>query len=664
MLPPLVSAASGSGWEKDILDTGVFCNALVLTLWNLANSQTDCQKQSNENASWDDYIPLHLRLYIFIGVGLSALLVLTIRAMREPQRVEPSNKNRLHVLFLYAIMNNHRSVLELAGIMKKNTNTMKAIEENPYRIIGVFSNSPTKEKVANMNKLKAFIKVGKNVSFPLDLDGILSTITRTEERITAANSKLTLPADQLKYAQFWFLKDGPLDDVAFNHLFAGDMAKAVDIWSKKDSVSSLQNRVVCALIKEDYSTACSCAEKLYSQFADSFVSMVAGDTVKGGELGFEFLDGLAAEVGASNLLPHITNNTWRQHLNSAAVAPVIESLQAAIETAKASRGKGSTARYNAGLKLMNGTKSLLTQLNQLLPKSDMQYQMVVDKLANEILQCGIDYFNDSEEDNAPDKAMTLQSYAQSIAVGQMTKDRCKENVDILKKIGPEYKVQKEMNRLAELLKRFNAEPSMFDRSASLISEISGRHNLWDIENFIDKCKPDLMSIKQKLGAYNDLYIKISSAVASSAINALVDNINKAQALAQFSSDKSSIRSSISSAVSIMSKISSLDMSSQCRSYFNNNNATLNRINSQLTPSSSGGCYIATMAYGDYDHPQVMVLRQFRDDYLDKRDWGKQFIKYYYAHSPIWVEHLKDHKLINRSIRKVLDFFVFFLKKCY
>lgn len=541
---------------------------------------------------------------------------------------------------------------------------MKAIEDNPYRIIGVFSNSPKKEKVANMNKLKAFIKVGRSVSFPLDLDGILPSVSRTEDSIAAADSKLTLPADQLKHAQFWFVKDGPFDEVAFNHLFAGDMAKAVEIWSKKDSVSSLQNRVVCALIKDDYTTACSCAEKLYSQFAESFVSAVAGDTVKGGNLGHDFLDSMAGEVSASKLLPHITNNDWRQHLSSAAVAPVINGIQAAIDTAKASRGKGSAARYNAGVKLMNDTKSLLTQINQLLPKSDMQYQMVVDKLANEILQCGIDYFNDSEEDNAPDKAMTLQSYAQSIAVGQMAKDRCRENVNILKKIGPEYKVQKEMARLAELLKRFNAEPSMFDRSASLISEISGRHNLWEIENFIDRCKPDLMSIKQKLGAYNDLYVKISSAVASSAINALVDNINKAQALAQFSSDKSSIRSSISSAVSIMSKISSLDMSSQCRSYFNNNNATLNRINSQLMPSSSGGCYIATMAYGDYDHPQVMVLRQFRDDYLDKRDWGKQFIKYYYAHSPVWVEHLKDHKLINRSIRKALDFFVFFLKKCY
>jgi hypothetical protein len=57
--------------------------------------QMDCQKQSNGNAPWDVYIQPVLAIgvkaywsltvkYILIGVGLSALLVSTIRAMRRP----------------------------------------------------------------------------------------------------------------------------------------------------------------------------------------------------------------------------------------------------------------------------------------------------------------------------------------------------------------------------------------------------------------------------------------------------------------------------------------------------------------------------------------------------------------------------------------------------
>ena len=391
----------------------------------------------------------------------------------------------------------------------------KLVTLNPYRLLGIYSNSPTRDKVANMSKLKAFLKVGKSVSFPLDLNGILPSVVRTEETVVSADSKLTLPAERLKHAQFWFMKDGPIDDVAFNHLFAGDMGKAVEIWSKKDSVSSLQNRIVCALINDDYLSACSCAEKLYLQYADSFVTTVAGDTVKGDNLGFEYLDSLVAEVGVSKLLPHITNNNWRQHLNSAAVAPVIESIQAAIDTAKVSRGNGSMARYNAGVKLMNETKSLLTQLNQLLPKSDMQYQMIVDKLANEILQCGIDYFNDSKEDDAAHKAMTLQQFAKSIAIGSMAKQRCYENVGILEKIIkelPPVPVMSEDRAIKEELRKFCNLPDKISHAITLLKNT----------------KPYLRQIREKLGAANDYYLKISTTIVGNALHNVIEEVNDVQ----------------------------------------------------------------------------------------------------------------------------------------
>lgn len=129
---------------------------------------------------------------------------------------------------------------------------MKIIENNPYRQLGVYANSPIKERVANHNKLQAFLKVGKQVDFPLDLTYYLPPINRTSETVTQAESKLALPHDQLKYAQFWFVKATPLDEIALNHLLAGNMNAAIDIWKKKDCASSLQNRIVCALIKEDY----------------------------------------------------------------------------------------------------------------------------------------------------------------------------------------------------------------------------------------------------------------------------------------------------------------------------------------------------------------------------------------------------------------------------
>ena len=64
---------------------------------------------------------------------------------------------------------------------------------------------------------------------------------------------------------------------------------------------------------------------------------------------------------------------------------------------------------------------------------DQQYVFIADNLAKQILQCGINYFNNSKEEieRRIDKARTLQSYALSIAVGKLTRERCKENVNIL-----------------------------------------------------------------------------------------------------------------------------------------------------------------------------------------------------------------------------------------
>ena len=76
----------------------------------------------------------------------------------------------------------------------------------------------------------------------------------------------------------------------------------------------------------------------------------------------------------------------------------------------------------------------------------------------------------------------------------------------------------------------------------------------------------------------------------------------------------------------------------------------------------GPCYIATAVYGDYDAPQVLTLRRFRDEVLLKSKAGQAFVAFYYKHSPRYAEKLKDHKLINQFVRFVLDVIVKVLEK--
>lgn len=535
---------------------------------------------------------------------------------------------------------------------------MDIIAKNPYRYLGVYSNSPTKERVANKGKMNAFLKVGKQISFPLDLPNILPNIDRTIEAVANAESELTLQTNQIRFAQFWWMNATPLDNIAFNHLINNNIDMAISIWNKKDNASSLQNRFLLSAINEDWNSAAHFAETLYTNFSDEFTfAIVGGDVTIPVPLWQMLIDHLSKEgINIRSFLNIFTNVEWRNYITEITIVPLIDNINAAIDLAKSSRGKGPHARRQAGEKLMTSTISPLIQLKRSLPISDIRYQTIADKLATETLQCGIDYFNNTEDDDAPQKALILQNYALSIAVGNLTKERCKENVDILKNIGKEYAVRKELTQITTYIKELRQDNSNESPSQGILLTLGS--GISYITRIVNQCIPLLNNISNKLGAKNDLYINVSSAVVASSVNELVNIVNFEQTVC--SDNKKQLKRIISDAIILMKTIGSMTMDTKTRIYYSGNMTTLTKINDQLNQPS--GCYIATMVYGDYDHPKVMVLRDFRDNYLAKRHWGKLFIKIYYKYSPKLVKMLTGHMKINHIIKNMLDKFVEHLMK--
>ncbi len=59
----------------------------------------------------------------------------------------------------------------------------------------------------------------------------------------------------------------------------------------------------------------------------------------------------------------------------------------------------------------------------------------------------------------------------------------------------------------------------------------------------------------------------------------------------------------------------------------------NNLEGVVASNGKGGCFIATAAMGDYDHPVVCDLRFFRDNWLLKRNWGVNFTNWYYTYGP-------------------------------
>lgn len=151
---------------------------------------------------------------------------------------------------------------------------LKIISQNPYRILGTTGNAPKKDIIANVNKYKAFLKVGKTVSGDFDALSGTDQIDRTIESLAYAEKAIELPIDQLRWTLFWFVNVSPIDRIALNHVQSGNVGKAIEIWSKVETASSLLNIVVSELIQQNWGNAALYADKLFSNYAKSICSLV------------------------------------------------------------------------------------------------------------------------------------------------------------------------------------------------------------------------------------------------------------------------------------------------------------------------------------------------------------------------------------------------------
>lgn len=60
-----------------------------------------------------------------------------------------------------------------------------------------------------------------------------------------------------------------------------------------------------------------------------------------------------------------------------------------------------------------------------------------------------------------------------------------------------------------------------------------------------------------------------------------------------------------------------------------------------------GCFIATATMGSYDHPEVMILRNFRDKWILKRSWGNSFVKWYYYYGSIVAKSIQKSFILKK-----------------
>ena len=82
------------------------------------------------------------------------------------------------------------------------------------------------------------------------------------------------------------------------------------------------------------------------------------------------------------------------------------------------------------------------------------------------------------------------------------------------------------------------------------------------------------------------------------------------------------------------------------------------------PTDQGTCFVATAAYGDPTHPDVIFLRAFRDQWLVKRAWGRAFIALYWRVGPKMAGCVRRSPRLAAPSKRLIAAIVVALRKCF
>jgi hypothetical protein len=352
---------------------------------------------------------------------------------------------------------------------------MQTITHNPYRTLGVLAGASTKEITRQTTNLKRYIAA--DVEPPADFSfSALDNFVRTAEDIDTASARLSLDSDKMLAALFWFWKGNEItdepafDEPAFDALKDGDIKTAYQIWDKltvtvneknkrcwndvsAKNASAFHNSTVLVLFDNTLGAYVSAVmaniKFIESDFFSDFVKSTVDVTYKVSKKDIElsFLEVIVNEINDNKIQTSLSKLVnYLNDYDFAAKADFLKSISqkftanitAQIETARKQRSTNKANAATAGKNLYKNTKGDLAQLKSIFGEQNFSYSSAADKVANEILQCSIDFFNESQkkelDNDYYNKTLTLAKEAQSIAVGSLIKERINESLETLEEM--------------------------------------------------------------------------------------------------------------------------------------------------------------------------------------------------------------------------------------
>lgn len=413
----------------------------------------------------------------------------------------------------------------------------KLIVENPYRLIGILSNSKIAEIKRNINKIKAFNKIGKDLKVEFDVEGIsFPSFKLKDYPIDKIENSINSPLDKIKYSLFWFADINPGDAMGLKLLNDNKISECIELWSKivkgkkvtKSNYSTFNNLSSLLLIKNIDKN-----KNIFFNEESSNIEIKESINIKFKFLSSNFLTNYSESISSSSksLTPKemidyysdsiqkILETTFKQSEINSILNDLDDSVINKIHGDKtnvliriinneikkaADDRKKNTDGFNIGNNLMINTKNQIIELKNILGKSNLQYKNYADKLARELESCGQLYLSENGSDYS---YISIYNFALLISEDLKLKSQIKNTI----KSSKDFKKSEGAKEILIAIKEYD--------------EIKNK-TLTRVKSFLDTCETYLNMMKVSLGNKNELYVSLGSKVASIVMDTSIQVSNK------------------------------------------------------------------------------------------------------------------------------------------
>lgn len=488
-----------------------------------------------------------------------------------------------------------------------SSNLSVMIRSNPFNVLGLLAGAAEKEIARRKAQVNAYLNVGKELHFDEDIPLAIEGVERTTDSVASAFAAIDQYRSRALHGFSWFMEGSRADGPALAHLRAGDVEKARDIWYRvaalgeltEQSISCASNLGTLTMLTgidnmETFAIGMNWKVKvLESPLLPTLLEKLGDQAVAKDVQGFirawalQLSGIILPKYGGQPASMHKlstcfdgANPSTGQLLREPFEEHYAKTLDRLIVRCKAKRKGDEANAHKHATSIQALVKRELDAFKAFSGIGSATYQHSADQVAEELLECAIDHWNECHEDDSIDieAVRSLVTFAKALAQGKMLKARIEDNWATMKEYIDDAPERERAAAVAPLLNELKA---LLDGPGNKLDSFD------DVDTFITKAQLGLSQAKRQLGETDDLYINISSTLVGKAQSALVEIVNNAQQLAGSEPiNKILLPARLEKALDLQKRLGPMAMNAQLRAHYNKNLQVLQGLVDQLRPAGT------------------------------------------------------------------------------